>query len=70
MFTGQTPLSPYFYDVRVTLDRLALRHIGKDTRIVPGMPVEADIKVGERTIWDYLVERLMPVVEEGMREPS
>ena len=70
VFTGQTPLSPYFYDVRVTLDRLALRHIGKDTRIVPGMPVEADIKVGERTIWDYLVERLMPVVEEGMREPS
>ncbi len=70
VFTGQTPLSPYFYDVRVTLDRLALRHIAKDTRIVPGMPVEADIKVGERTIWDYLIERLMPIVKEGMREPS
>ena len=70
VFTGQTPISPYFYDVRVTLDRLALRHVSKDTRIVPGMPVEADIKVGERTVWDYLIERLLPIVQEGMREPS
>ena len=70
VFTGQTPISPYFYDMRVTLDRLALRHISKDTRIVPGMPVEADVKVGERTIWEYLIERLMPVMQDGMREPS
>ena len=70
MFTGQAPVSAYFYDVRVTLDRLALKHVAHETRIVPGMPVQADIKVGERTIWEYLLERVLPVFQEGMREPS
>ncbi len=70
VFTGQTPNSAYFYDVRVTLDRLSLRHVPRDMRIVPGMPVEADIKVGERTVWQYLIERVLPIVQDGMREPS
>ncbi len=70
VFTGQTPGSPYFNDVRVTLDRLALKHVARETRIVPGMPVEADIKVGSRTIWEYLLERVLPIFQEGMREPS
>ena len=70
VFTGQTPGSAYFYDVRVTLDRLALKHVSRDTRIVPGMPVEADIKVGDRTVWEYLLERVLPIVQTGMREPS
>ncbi len=70
VFTGQNPSSSYFYDVRVTLDRLALKHVSRDARIVPGMPVQADIKVGERTVWEYLLERVLPIVQEGMREPS
>jgi len=70
VFTGQIPNSPYFYDVRVTLDRLALRHIPKDVHIVPGMPVEADIKVGQRTVWEYLIERVKPILDSGMREPT
>jgi HlyD family secretion protein len=70
VYTGQAPNSAYFYDVRVTLDRLSLRHIPKDTHIVPGMPVEADIKVGQRTLLEYLSERVLPVVQEGMREPN
>jgi HlyD family secretion protein len=69
VFTGVAPTSPYFYDVRVTLDRLEMKNMPKDFRVVPGMPVEADIKVGERTIWDYLIERMLPIIEEGMREP-
>ncbi len=70
VFTGQSPTSPYFYDVRVTLDQLALKNTPKSTRIIPGMPVEADIKVGSRTIWEYLVERLEPILSDGMREPT
>ena len=69
VFTGVSPNSAYFFDVRVTLDRLALKNVPKDFRVVPGMPVEADIKVGERTILDYLIDRLLPIVQEGMREP-
>ncbi len=70
VFTGQAPNSPYFYDVRVTLDRLALKNIPKGAHIVPGMPVEADIKVGQRTVWEYLLERVMPILQDGMREPT
>ncbi len=70
IFTGTNPTSPYFYDVRVSLDRLALKNVPKDFRVIPGMPVTVDVKVGDRTIWDYFVERLMPVMYEGMREPD
>ncbi len=70
VFTGQQPNSAYFNDVRVTLDRLTLKNLPKNTRITPGMAVEADIKVGDRTVWEYLLERVLPVFGEGMREPT
>jgi HlyD family secretion protein len=70
VYLGPAATSAYFYDVRVTLDRLALKHVPKDMHVVPGMPVQADIKVGQRTVWQYLMERLLPIVNEGMREPS
>jgi hemolysin D len=70
VFTGVNPTSPYFYDVRVSLDRLSLMHVPTNFRVVPGMPVEVDVKVGERTVIDYLVERLLPILYDGMREPD
>ena len=70
VFTGQQPNSPYFFDVRITLDRLALKHLPIGAHIVPGMPVEADIEVGQRTVWEYLIERVMPILQDGMREPT
>ena len=70
VFTGQSPTSAYFYDVRVTLDQLALKNTPKSLRITPGMPVEADIKVGSRNIWEYLIERVLPILQDGMREPN
>jgi HlyD family secretion protein len=70
IFTGVNPTSPFFYDVRVSIDRLNLKNVPKDFRVLPGMPVEVDIKVGDRTIWDYLVERVVPIIYEGMREPN
>ena len=70
IFTGANPTSPYFYDIRVSIDRLAMKNLPKDFHITPGMPVTVDVKVGSRTIWEYLVERLLPIVYEGMREPD
>jgi hypothetical protein len=34
------------------------------------MSVEADLKVGDHTILQYILERYAPVVTEGMREPN
>jgi HlyD family secretion protein len=33
------------------------------------MPVTADVKVGQRTVLSYLLGRVLPVTQEGMREP-
>lgn len=70
IFTGVNPTSPWFYDVRVSIDRLALKHVPADFRVIPGMPVEVDVKVGNRTIWDYFLEKLLPIMYDGMREPN
>ncbi len=56
--------------MRVSLDRLNLKNIPKNFHITPGMSVEVDVKVGDRTIADYLIERMLPIIYEGMREPD
>jgi HlyD family secretion protein len=33
------------------------------------MPVTADIKVGKRTVMEYLLSRVMAATSEGLREP-
>jgi hemolysin D len=48
---------------------MALHDVPPGFHIVPGMPVTADIKVGERTVLAYLLGRIMRVGSEGMREP-
>ena len=72
--TGAVPLmqtedNEPFYRARITIDRIDLRNTPKGFKITPGMPVTADIKVGKRTVLQYLLSRVMPAVSEGMREP-
>ncbi len=71
--TGALPLpsntvQPY-YRARVAIDRVALHDVPAGFRLMPGMPVTADIKVGKRTVLAYLLERIIPITKEGMREP-
>ena len=37
--------------------------------VSPGMPVTADVKVGQRTVLKYLLGVMLPVGQEAMREP-
>ena len=60
---------PAFYRGRITLDQVNLRDVPASFRVAPGMPVTADIKVGERTVMSYLLGRVLPVALDGMREP-
>ena len=62
------PVSPY-YDVEVTIDRNKLVNVPATTRLLPGMTLAADIKVGSRSIWDYVVGGLMRGAGQSMREP-
>ena len=58
-----------FYRARIAIDRVGLHDVPEGFRVTPGMPVTADIKVGKRTVLSYLMGRVMPLAQEGMREP-
>ena len=58
-----------FYRARVTLDEMQLHDVPPGFRVMPGMPVTADVKVGERTVMSYMLSRALPVWLDGMREP-
>ena len=62
--TGQA-----YYRARVTIDDVKLHDTPPGFRIVPGMPVTADVKVGKRTVLSYLFGKVLPVAMDGMREP-
>jgi len=70
---GAVPLAPNsvepFFRARITIDDVALHNVPAGFRLAPGMPVTADIKVGKRTMLEYLLGRVLPVAAEGMREP-
>ena len=71
--TGAVPMpnntSEPFYRARIAIDRVDLHGTPPGFRLMPGMPVTADIKVGKRTVLQYLLGRVLPVASEGMREP-
>ncbi len=66
---NQSSNGPAFYRSRITLDQIKLHNTPPGFRVVPGMPITADIKVGERTVVGYLLSRVLPVAMDGMREP-
>jgi membrane fusion protein, hemolysin D len=71
--TGMVPVpsnsGESYYRARITIDKVDLRATPPDFHVSPGMPVTADIKVGKRTVLQYLLGRVLPVASEGMREP-
>lgn len=58
-----------FYRAHIQLDHIGLHDTPAGFHVMPGMPVTADIKVGKRTVMDYLLSRLLPAAMDGMREP-
>ena len=68
MSVAPTSTEPY-YRARIAIDRVALHNEPAGFRVIPGMPVTADIKVGKRTVLKYILGVMLPVTREGMREP-
>jgi hemolysin D len=58
------------YDARVHVDSLRLHDIPAHARLVAGMTLNADIKVGQRTILWYLFGGAIRSGADAMREPS
>ncbi len=59
-------LGGHFYQGKIALDATELLDLGLDLK--PGMPVEAQIVLEERTVLDYLLSPLIQSMEKGMRE--
>ena len=59
----------FFYRSRITIDQLLLHDLPPGFRVMPGMSVQADIKVGTRTVIQSLLSSVIPGISEGMHEP-
>lgn len=58
------------YEGRVSITGMEhMRDLPKDFRLVPGMTLSADIKVGSRTVITYVTWPLIRVFGESIREP-
>lgn len=58
-----------FYRARIKLLTTTLDNVPSNFRLIPGMPLSADIKVGERRIITYFLRPILRGVDESLREP-
>ncbi len=58
-----------YYKAQISIDALKLHDTPPGFRLVPGMPLEADMKVGTRTLLGYFLQRMLPVAYNSMHEP-
>ena len=58
-----------FYRARIKLLNTTLDNVPTNFRLIPGMPLTADIKVGERRIITYFLRPILRGVDESLREP-
>jgi HlyD family secretion protein len=63
------PRSPIHYRARVALTETRFRNLPHGFALRPGMRLVADIKVGRRSILEYVLNPLTRVVDESLREP-
>ncbi len=51
------------------LGPMALRDVPKDFRLIPGMTTTAEIVIGRRTVISYLLDPIVRLFDESLREP-
>lgn len=62
------PTDPY-YKVRCSVDTLHFMNVGPKFRLIPGMTLTADMKVGRRSVLAYMLSGVLRGFDESMREP-
>ncbi len=65
--TGQ-PCDPY-YRVRIQIDHMNFVKVPANFRLIPGMTLTGDIKVGRRTVASYVWDSVAQGAGDAMREP-
>jgi HlyD family secretion protein len=67
---GANGVGIYYYRAFITIDKMRLRRTPESFRLKPGMPLEVDINVGQRTLLEYFLEKFIPFMAQGATEPS
>ncbi len=58
-----------FYRARITLLSDQLRNVPDEFRLMPGMKVRAEIKIGKRRVISYFLYPVIRALDESLREP-
>ena len=58
-----------FYRIRIGLLSTQLRNVPEGFRLMPGMKVRAEIKVGKRSVISYFLYPVIRALDESLREP-
>jgi len=61
-------VDPY-YKARIVVTAVELHDVPDSFRLIPGMTLTADIQVGTRSVFMYLIRGLVRGISEAMREP-
>lgn len=65
----KTDAKPAFFRARVSLGPVALQDVPADFRLIPGMTTTAEINIGKRTVISYLLDPVIRLFDESLREP-
>jgi hemolysin D len=63
------PAGGALHRARVVLEGTALQHLPEGARLMPGMTLAAEVKVGARSVLGYFLYPLARGLEESLREP-
>jgi hemolysin D len=63
------PLDYTYYKARCSVDASNFRDVPSNFRLIPGMTLQGDIKVGTRSVAMYILGGMVKSVGEAMREP-
>jgi hemolysin D len=63
-----TSVEPY-YKARIAFGKVELHDVPDSFRLVPGMTLSADIMVGKRSVFIYMLRGVIRGISEAMREP-
>jgi hemolysin D len=66
--SGAAVDQPY-YKVRIALTNVDLHNVPEGFRLIPGMTLTADVHIGTRSVFMYIVNGAIQGMNEAMREP-
>jgi hemolysin D len=65
----QARQSPIHYRARIEIDKTEFRNLPDEFQLRPGMRLVGDIKVGRRSVLEYILNPITRVLDESLREP-